>query len=98
MTTNIYGGTYYARVEFEEELAGVTIGSNKGHAMQIAETVAFVFPTFDKEELLHIFEFARVAMADGDIFDQIGEDMDLADVYLMYLREKLNEFMEENNG
>ena len=48
---------------------------------------------FRESELLEIFEFARVAMDDGDLFDETLERLDLSDEYGFGLREKLQNFM-----
>jgi hypothetical protein len=47
------------------------------------------------DELLIVFEAARIALADADVFDGIAESMDLSDKELRRVREKLSAFMEK---
>jgi len=45
---------------------------------------------FTKEELLTIFELARVALSDAEIYDYIVDKLDIADEEAKALQEKLN--------
>lgn len=53
---------------------------------------------FNREELLIIFEAARIAMADGEVFDRIAEDMDLADEAMKGIQEKLFAYLDGGTG
>ena len=52
-----------------------------------------IHQNFTDSELIEIFEFARVAMTDADIFDGILGEMDLSEGYGVALRSKLQMFM-----
>ncbi len=55
--------------------------------------MSFLADHFSDDEQVTLLEAARVALADADIFDQLAEDLDLADDELVQLREKLNGVM-----
>lgn len=48
---------------------------------------------FNDEELLNILEFTRAAMQDADTFDDISENMDVAEDVMIELRDKLQRVM-----
>jgi hypothetical protein len=48
---------------------------------------------FNKEETTILFEAARIALSDGEIFDNIAEEMDVSDEVLVPLRDKLEKYM-----
>lgn len=50
---------------------------------------------FSEDEVLIIFEAARVALADGDIFDKISEEMDIHDDDMVAVRDKLGEVLSD---
>lgn len=51
---------------------------------------------FTEEELVTYLEIARMALRDGDFFDDCAEEMDLSDAEMVALRDKLhNKYMEE---
>lgn len=50
-------------------------------------------PLFEYEERLIIYEAARIALADNDVFAQIADEMDLNDEKLISVRTKLEAFM-----
>lgn len=47
------------------------------------------------EELITVLEAARIALSDGDTFDFIAEQMDIADGDLADLRDKLEKQMNQ---
>ena len=49
---------------------------------------------YNDEETLTLLELARIALADGDIYDGLAREMDLSDEYLKSLQEKLAEDLE----
>ena len=48
---------------------------------------------FTYGELVTLFEAARVALADEDVYYVIAEELDLSDEYLQSLGEKLTKYM-----
>lgn len=46
------------------------------------------------QEKTVIYEAARIALADAEVFDQLAEDLDLSDNALYLLRDRLQTFME----
>lgn len=48
------------------------------------------------EEALVVFEAARIALADADIFDMIADTMDIADSDLSEIRDKLEKQMQKS--
>lgn len=52
--------------------------------------------TFTNSELTVIFEAARIALADVDIFDDLCDQMDIDDTELYDIREKLVAYMQNN--
>lgn len=48
---------------------------------------------FTDEELLCIFEAARIGLADAETFETIAENMDLADEVMVPLRDKLHDYL-----
>jgi len=42
-----------------------------------------------------ILEITRVALADADIADQVADQLDVSDDYIIYLRETIQEILEE---
>jgi hypothetical protein len=50
---------------------------------------------FSEDELVIIFEAARAALADGDTFDRLAVDMDIADDEMVQVRDKLSVVMNE---
>ena len=52
-----------------------------------------LFTGFTQEEILTILEAARVAMADGDVFDMLARKMDISDDEMIRIREKLTKAM-----
>lgn len=53
---------------------------------------------FDPEEEIVIFEAARVALADAEMFDRLAEELDLTDDEMVELREKLQSVMDEEHA
>lgn len=51
--------------------------------------------TFNSSELTAIFEIARIALADLNMFDRLAENMDIDDDELWNIREKLVTLMEK---
>jgi hypothetical protein len=51
---------------------------------------------FSETEMLEILEIARVALQDGEFFDQVCYDTDLADDYMVALRDKLQAVMDSD--
>lgn len=51
---------------------------------------------FTGEELTTLFEFAREAMSDAEVFDNVGEKMDVADRVMAELRDKLQAVMDSD--
>ena len=49
---------------------------------------------FSDSELLVLLEAARVTLADADVFDQIAEDMDIADGPMRSLRDRLQAYLD----
>lgn len=49
----------------------------------------------NSEEAIILFEAARIALSDGDIFDKIAEEMDICDEDLNNLRKKLEKQMNQ---
>jgi cyanate lyase len=44
-------------------------------------------------ELVAIFEAARIALADAEIAEKVGERMDLSDAYINHLQNKVHVLM-----
>lgn len=51
---------------------------------------------FTETEMIELLEFARVALQDGEFFDQMCHDCDLDDAYMVALRDKLQAVMESD--
>lgn len=69
-------------------------GEHESRKIKLSETKE-VKDNFSEEELLVFLEFARIAMADGEVYDKIAEKMDLSDDYLKPLIEKMQTVLEE---
>jgi len=50
--------------------------------------------SLSEEDLLTIFEAARVALSDAEVYEYIADKLDLSDEYLKDLQEKLTTIME----
>ena len=48
------------------------------------------------EEAIVVFEAARIALNDSDIFDKIADQMDIADSDLAEIRDKLEKQMQQS--
>ena len=48
---------------------------------------------FTEEQLLIIFEAARIALGDADIFDNLAEQMDISDDVMKKAHETLLEYL-----
>jgi len=51
---------------------------------------------FSETEMIEILEFARLALQDGEFFDRMAEECDLADDYMLSLRDKLQAVMDSD--
>jgi hypothetical protein len=52
---------------------------------------------FTEDEIVTILEVARVALQDGEFFDQMCYETDLSDDYMVSLRDKLQEVMDSDD-
>ena len=50
---------------------------------------------FTDSDLITIFELARVALADADIYDDMCEELDISDKSMGKLADKLQSYMDE---
>jgi hypothetical protein len=51
---------------------------------------------FSETEMIELLEFARLALQDGEFFDQMAEECDLADADMVALRDKLQAVMDSD--
>ena len=58
----------------------------------LASPYAQVFP-FTSEEITELLEVANIALRDAEIFDSVGDQLDLTDDYMQAMREKLGEHL-----
>jgi len=49
---------------------------------------------FNAEDLLILFESAKIGLSETNSFDRVAETLDINDEYLLGLRERLYKFLE----
>jgi hypothetical protein len=51
---------------------------------------------FTDLEIIELFEAARIALMDADIFDALVQSLDVSDLHMTHLHEKLTIFMDRD--
>ena len=57
----------------------------------------FTLEDFEESEVTTLFEIARMALADAEIFDHVCDLLDISDESMQALREKLRLFLQEES-
>lgn len=51
---------------------------------------------FTEDDMVIVFEAARVVLADAEVFDKIAEELDLSDEEMIKIRDKIQFVMDED--